>query len=91
MFLNVGGRGLNMESLVGFFERIQHLCCRLFKCGGGVDEVDAGGADGGVEMGAVGGQAGSGHSESSSSSTDVSGEFVLHSKTIRPVCSPTPQ
>ena len=79
-----------MESLVRFFERIQLQCCRLFKCGGGVDEVDVGSADEGVEMAAVGGQAGSGRSESSSSS-DVSGEFVLHSKTIRPVCSPTPQ
>ena len=82
-----------MESLVRFFERIQLLCCRLFKCGGGVDEVNVGSADEGVEMAAVGGQMGSGRSESSKSdsSTDVSGEFVLHSKTIRPVCSPTPQ
>ena len=84
---------MGSSSLVRFFERVQFLCCRLFKCGGEVDEVDGhvGSVDG-MEMVAVGGQMGSGReSPKSDSSTDVSGEFVLHSKTNRPVCSPTPQ
>ena len=67
-----------MESLIELLERMQLLCCNLFRCGGGVD----GSEDGGVEMVAVGCQADSGRSQSSSSS-DVSGEFLLHSKTIR--------
>ena len=73
---------MGSSNLVRFFERVQFLCRRLFKCGGEVDEVDGhvGSVDDGLEMIVVGGQMDSGRSESSKSdsSTDVAGEFVLH-------------
>ena len=60
-----------MESLIALFGRVQLLSCNLFRCGVEID----GSEDRGVEMVAVGNQI--------SRSSDVPGEFLLHSKTIR--------